>query len=799
MEVRERFIISYTNAKVNHIKKEGVALWGDVDTESQEKRLAGLEQGLVTIVSHRITRAPQNPTPTPMDEQSQMMKDEANGESENTQLTKQEQIRRKQLKAKEDERTRLAIHSMQGQTRWVTFFVSVANAIYLWLKFFPPSMSEDPDRVDLETNSLCSIIFDDFVEGYMDSLCSFVSTLAYSFAAGITTFGVVMVNYTAREDPWFLFHQMIGVVMLASLNVLLVCDAGVIVFRINYVLQPVAYYYMYIVMLLHILAADYEFIKVILFNVQPKTTATIHHQQENQDVERTRLQTVVFHIKKALVTVWDLIKEEPGFRYNVFILIVVATAANIVIYIFIFILYQRNGFLDCLKDFNDCIQGNIETYVVFVEKSTNSDLLLPFIQAFNITMDAGEKLYDSLFDVQQTLLNFNDTESLLQNITNTYDNVTAICESALNQTKDLVNSSSTATSEQIAALTSLSPEIVSFCTQLVDAGMQELVRNIDTVDSVVQKVTQINGAVLNVMDQTEQTIIETQTIIEDDSETSSSWTEGLDTVYEITSAIGFTIGLLIGLSVLYITLASFKRRSIELRLKKVIKLLKKDQSKEDQEYFDSLKGYSIVSSIYFFGIVISTSALQMYIFSYLLTFCLTVLFSPWFWKDFLKDYYGYIIVYAAMIIVNNFVIFKLGGRMVTPEHTITRPAIWLAYFIICSFSYLILGILYAFYRMLYLLMTTLISISRMDVTLFTVFSFLDNGHNAFMGLLLMSYAMTEIGMRDTRTNLALQRWDKIRQAIQDKQSDFLEKVRSSSLSPSSNPFLYESCLEESQN
>eukprot|EP01025_Chloroclados_australasicus_P046815 TRINITY_DN5177_c1_g1_i12.p5 TRINITY_DN5177_c1_g1~~TRINITY_DN5177_c1_g1_i12.p5 ORF type:complete len:123 (-),score=12.11 TRINITY_DN5177_c1_g1_i12:1164-1532(-) len=112
MEVRERFIISYTNAKVNHIKKEGVALWGDVDTESQEKRLAGLEQGLVTIVSHRITRAPQNPTPTPMDEQSQMMKDEANGESENTQLTKQEQIRRKQLKAKEDERTRLAIHSI---------------------------------------------------------------------------------------------------------------------------------------------------------------------------------------------------------------------------------------------------------------------------------------------------------------------------------------------------------------------------------------------------------------------------------------------------------------------------------------------------------------------------------------------------------------------------------------------------------------------------------------------------------------------------------------------------------------
>eukprot|EP01025_Chloroclados_australasicus_P046814 TRINITY_DN5177_c1_g1_i11.p2 TRINITY_DN5177_c1_g1~~TRINITY_DN5177_c1_g1_i11.p2 ORF type:complete len:190 (-),score=2.72 TRINITY_DN5177_c1_g1_i11:708-1277(-) len=186
----------------------------------------------------------------------------------------------------------------------------------------------------------------------------------------------------------------------------------------------------------------------------------------------------------------------------------------------------------------------------------------------------------------------------------------------------------------------------------------------------------------------------------------------------------------------------------------------------------------------------------MYIFSYLLTFCLTVLLSPWFWIDFLKDYYGYIAVYTAMIVINNLFIYWIGGRMVTPEHTITRPAIWLAYFIICSFSYLILGILYAFYRMLYLLMTTLISVSRMDVTLFTILPILDNGHHAFMGLLLMSQGMTEIGMRDTRTNPALQRWQKIKQAVKDRKTEFLQEIRSSSLPPPPTSFQDNTDLEE---
>eukprot|EP01026_Neomeris_dumetosa_P011116 TRINITY_DN14048_c0_g1_i1.p1 TRINITY_DN14048_c0_g1~~TRINITY_DN14048_c0_g1_i1.p1 ORF type:complete len:275 (+),score=26.69 TRINITY_DN14048_c0_g1_i1:1-825(+) len=207
-----------------------------------------------------------------------------------------------------------------------------------------------------------------------------------------------------------------------------------------------------------------------------------------------------------------------------------------------------------------------------------------------------------------------------------------------------------------------------------------------------------------------------------------------------------------------------------------------DEEPETQKLSVSLKRFSVVSAIYFFGIVLSTSAIQMYIFGFLLTFILTVLFSPWFWTQFLAKYYPYILVYVTLLIVNQLVIKKLGARMLSQDQkSIRRPAVWLAYYVICSFMYLLLGLLFAVYRLIYLFLTTLIAINRLDITLFSILPQLDNGHNSFMGMVLMSQAMANIQQnlkkdKSRQSEEAAKRWAKLREAVRSEQGGFLQKL-----------------------
>lgn len=47
-----------------------------------------------------------------------------------------------------------------------------------------------------------------------------------------------------------------------------------------------------------------------------------------------------------------------------------------------------------------------------------------------------------------------------------------------------------------------------------------------------------------------------------------------------------------------------------------------------------------------------------------------------------------------------------------------------------------IGLLYALWRICYLLVITILILSRLDVSLFTSKKGLDNGHNAFMSMLM---------------------------------------------------------------
>ena len=56
---------------------------------------------------------------------------------------------------------------------------------------------------------------------------------------------------------------------------------------------------------------------------------------------------------------------------------------------------------------------------------------------------------------------------------------------------------------------------------------------------------------------------------------------------------------------------------------------------------------------------------------------------------------------------------------------------------------LVVGFLLALYRLVYLLITTLVILNRLDICLFTAGKALDNGHNAFMSMLVLTVLVQE--------------------------------------------------------
>ena len=57
--------------------------------------------------------------------------------------------------------------------------------------------------------------------------------------------------------------------------------------------------------------------------------------------------------------------------------------------------------------------------------------------------------------------------------------------------------------------------------------------------------------------------------------------------------------------------------------------------------------------------------------------------------------------------------------------------------------HLVIGLLYALWRVLYLVVTTIIVLNRLDISLFTTGKSLDTGHNAFMSMLVLTVLIQE--------------------------------------------------------
>eukprot|EP00892_Ulva_mutabilis_P009432 jgi/Ulvmu1/6861/UM031_0066.1 len=159
---------------------------------------------------------------------------------------------------------------------------------------------------------------------------------------------------------------------------------------------------------------------------------------------------------------------------------------------------------------------------------------------------------------------------------------------------------------------------------------------------------------------------------------------------------------------------------------------------------DILKDYETVSigqSAYFTGTLVSTCFFQLWLGGAVLGAVLVALLHPSFWR-LLRDNIGWVIS-LAIILAWHVLSQLLLNRYVTDGKRILRPFMWLFAYIGLSAGYCVVAVLLAAVRLVQLLLTSILALSRLDSCLFTVLRGRDRGYASFLAMALMLHSFQQ--------------------------------------------------------
>lgn len=216
-----------------------------------------------------------------------------------------------------------------------------------------------------------------------------------------------------------------------------------------------------------------------------------------------------------------------------------------------------------------------------------------------------------------------------------------------------------------------------------------------------------------------------------------------------TVVVGFLFGTAIGLHAVYTVLAAHKKMSIQL-----IKEMRRSDDRGSG--FGIEQKYPIGRAVFFLGVMVSTALVQQTILGIVVSLVLGVIFTYKGYSEFMQ-FGGYrIVALIVTIIINQLIIIHLGNKRLSDGYKVKHPVGFLLYMCIFSMLHFVLGIYYALFRLVWLLITTFLILSRLDVTIFANGKRFDNGHNAFMATLLLTRVIQQ-NIRETRVEESTER------------------------------------------
>ncbi|GLI65583.1 hypothetical protein VaNZ11_009156 [Volvox africanus] len=512
---------------------------------------------------------------------------------------------------------------------------------------------------------------------------------------------------------------------------------------------------------------------------------------------------------------WRGLRESPDFRYPAWLLAALLVSAYMVIFHFGKALAWSSHLADCLEDPANCIASVLGKYFKFVVRLLSvakqqqlRDVLVRILDRKNDLMEAFAGMLGISNEPNKTItatqLLVLDKQKLLEQATSNAD-----LEAAMSNISATLNQSLSglASTEEIAAMVSkitanLSSIVISNLNstvgRLVDATNNKLASAVPGQEAFYRK---LNSPVNVLYDAVNTTTRFVSMALDVEGEV-RIWRSDLSSRFRWTSVFGFTLGLLLGLSTLLQTAVSFRRAIRRARrLRKARRLFKyllvsggvagtnaaaaapgapgaeaslagKDvllKGGEESLLVTRARDAKISVVVFFFGVLMSTAVIQLYMVGVLLSVILAVLTHPWTWHYLMPNIWLYIVAIAAVFVLNKFVLIGyVGNAFLSDGDHIYRPAAWLAFIFIMSITNLVIGLLLAVYRIVLLLLTSVLALGKLEVTIFTFFSWLDLAHTSFLAGLHMHESMSNfhdpIYLPGPRGR-AHRRWRKLREIV----------------------------------
>eukprot|EP00210_Caulerpa_lentillifera_P000291 g284.t1 len=168
-------------------------------------------------------------------------------------------------------------------------------------------------------------------------------------------------------------------------------------------------------------------------------------------------------------------------------------------------------------------------------------------------------------------------------------------------------------------------------------------------------------------------------------------------------------------------------------------LLEEGHGLTNTQWIELRKKHPILDASAFLAIVSSTAVLQAQIVATAISLFLGLL---WNIKELgvIVDLFGPSVIAAILVLVVEIIIMCLLKTSLTVNDGsgIKHPVLFNFFMTVLFTVELVLGILYALWRLVLLFGTTVFVLNRLDVSLFTCGQALDNGHKTFMSMLILT-------------------------------------------------------------
>ena len=147
--------------------------------------------------------------------------------------------------------------------------------------------------------------------------------------------------------------------------------------------------------------------------------------------------------------------------------------------------------------------------------------------------------------------------------------------------------------------------------------------------------------------------------------------------------------------------------------------------------------HSVGDSVQFSALQISTAYLSLILLSYIGTAILSTVFCGYFWTHVVHRQGAVLALLAAGTVWGKAVDYLTSFTMARNSKFVRRPGWWLFLYTSQSAVAMVTGLMFALFRIVLLLLVSLVDVARVDRSLLPHFRWLDAGYKGFYGMVLL--------------------------------------------------------------